>query len=232
MPKTKYVWAIGDGLIIDSDKIQKILNYLEKNYDFIVFDFMDRLKNETIKEEYSNEIEFFRDLTWHVTLLGSTILKKSLIEKTLKYNSKKYVGGYFIHLGILLEAISREKFQGIVKVYKKNILKKKSGWSDLVFTTFCDSWINFINLLPEIYNSQKENVIKSHGVKSKLFSIKSFVSIRINCEEYSLKDIYKNRKNIKRITSVPNLIIYLIWLFPKPVLIEIKKILKKGIFNE
>ncbi|MGL5962584.1 MAG: glycosyltransferase, partial [Cetobacterium sp.] len=43
IPNTKYVWAIGDGLIIRKDKIKSILEILERDYDFIVFDHFDRI---------------------------------------------------------------------------------------------------------------------------------------------------------------------------------------------
>lgn len=238
LPQTKYVWVIGDGLIIDSKKIEKILEYLEDDYDIIVFDYMDRLKNERIKLEYEDAVEFFKDIAWHATLLGSTIFKKSLIENTLKKKSSKYIGTYFMHLGILLEAISNKKFKGIIKkeqVCNNNLLKKKSTWSNITFNTFCNGWINFINLLPKTYNSEKEYVIKIHGVKSRLFSIKNFIFIKATYDEYTLKDIYKNRKNLKRVTNVPQIMIYLIWLVPKSFLIlviRILKKLKKGVYNE
>ncbi len=229
IPQTRYVWAIGDGLIVDSSKLKKILTYLEEDYDFVVFDFMNRLQKEKIKGIHTDEIEFFKDVGWHVTLLGSTILKKDLINETLKYNSQKYIGTYFMHLGILLESISNKKFKGIVKkeeVCYQNILKKESTWSSLTFDTFCDGWINFINLLPEVYNFEKEYVIKTHGIKSGLFSIKNLILIRLNYREYYLKDIYRNRQNIERVTDVSLILIYLTWLSPKFLLSGIRKISK------
>lgn len=230
LPETTYIWVIGDGLIPDSSKIQKILKILEKDYDFIIFDFMGRLRREDIKNNYENEVEFFKDICWHATLLGSTIVKKKLIEETLKLNSSKYIGSFFIHLGVLLEAISNENFKGLIEkgeVCKRNNLKNGSTWSHFTFGTFCEGWIKFINLLPETYNSEKEHVIKYHGIKSKLFSIKGFILIRLVSKEYSLKDIYRNRKNIKRITNVPLILIYIIWLFPKFILTGAEKVLKK-----
>ncbi|MGL5050111.1 MAG: glycosyltransferase [Fusobacteriaceae bacterium] len=230
IPETKYVWVIGDGLIIKENKVEKILKVLEKNYDIIIYDYSKRIKNKRIKEFYSKKEDFFKDLSWHITLLGSTILKKEYIKYSLGNFSEKYVGTFFMHLGILLESVSNKEFKAIVikeEVCENNPLKKASSWSNLTFDTFCDGWIKFIELLPDIYVNQKEYVIKSHGVKSKLFSIKFLFFLRARYDEYSVKKIYQNRKKLKRVTNVPILIMYLIWVMPKCILNIPIKILEK-----
>lgn len=218
IPNTKYVWAIGDGLIVRKERIMEVLEILKEGYDIIVFDYLERIKKEKIKKYYSNNSEFFKDLCWHITLLGSTIFKKELIESSLEKCYLKYMDTYFMHLGILLESISNQNFKAIIikeGVCKNNPLKKSSTWSSLTFKTFCDGWIKFIGLLPDVYIKQKEYVIKSHGVKSGLFTVKIFVFLRAKYNEYSIKNIYINRKNLKRVTNVPICILYLIWLIPK-----------------
>jgi len=226
IPNTQYLLVMGDSLILKISCLDKIIKTLKnEKLDFLILN--SRIKNLENKK-YTNKLEFFKELTWHCTLIGSTIFNSKLIgiAKEKKIFSK-YEESDFIQLGVLFESLnSKEEIYGIFLnelLLKGNSLKKISYWKRNTFDVFGYKWIEFIENLPSAYNKYKREVILSHGIKSGLFTLKGFLNLR--AENIFGKKEYRKYKNIfPKITNISNMNLLIILIIP----IFILKILKKN----
>ncbi|MHD0317763.1 glycosyltransferase [Fusobacterium sp. THCT1E2] len=231
LPKSEYVFVIGDSITINEKDLEHIFYFLKKNsYEYVILNLKNRVND--IKEKiYKDNVELFSDLAWHCTLIGSTIYNKKIIEICEKRNIfTKYLKDPFIQVGILFEGINLlEKSEGIFldkEFIAINNYKKKSSWANETFYVFGIKWINFIEGLPEIYEVKKKKVILDHGIKSGLFRVKSFLGLRAN-GYFTKKDYYTYREIFPKITNVKLKVIFLISIIPKIFLQLIKKIYRK-----
>lgn len=231
LPKSEYVFVIGDSITINEKDLEYVFYFLKQNsYEYIILNLKDRVSD--IKEKiYEDNIELFSDLAWHCTLIGSTIYNKKIIETCEKRNIfMKYLKDPFIQVGILFEGINLlEEPKGIFlekEFISVNNYKKKSSWTENTLYIFGIKWIEFIEGLPEIYETKKKKVILDHGMKSGLFRMKSFLGLRAN-GYFTKKDYYTYREIFSKITNINVKIIFLISIIPKIFLQLIKKLYKK-----
>lgn len=226
-----YSLIIGDSNYISKENLEDILNILKtKRYDILVLN-SGRVKDIKTNKEYIDKQEFFEELTWHCTLIGSTIYKKEFLETAINRGIyEKYTGNDFFQLGILLEGLYYKENCKVFFIQKKSLnpieIPKESYWKKNTFKTFGKDWIEFIERLPQDLKN-KEEVIKSHGIKSGLFSIKGFIHLRK--KNYLNIDILSKNKNlIQRLSKVKFFYLYLICLLPI-ILIQKIKILRDKI---
>lgn len=226
IPDAEYLLVMSDSLILDINYLNEIIEILKnKNPDFLI------LNNGRVKEqqnkEYTNKLEFFKELTWHCTLIGSTIFNSDLIKIAKEKDIfPKYKKSDFIQLGVLFESLNYKKeIYGIFLsklLLKGNSLKKISYWRKNTFDVFGYKWIGFIENLPTDYDEYKKEVILSHGIKSNLFTLKGFFNLRTE-NVFGISE-YKKYKNIfYKITNIRNINLLIISIIP----IFILKILKK-----
>ncbi|WP_302162714.1 glycosyltransferase family A protein [uncultured Fusobacterium sp.] len=225
VPNTKYLVVMGDSLILDIDYLSEIIEILKnKNPDFLILN--SRVKSQKSKE-YIDKLEFFKELTWHCTLIGSTIFNSELIKiGKEKGIFLKYEKSDFIQLGILFESLNYKKeIYGIFLsklLLKANSLKKTSYWKKNTFDIFGYKWIQFIENLPNVYDRYKKEVILSHGIKSNLFTLRGFLNLRLE-NGFGINEYRKYKNIFYQITDINRIIILLISIIP----IFILKILKK-----
>lgn len=225
VPNTKYLVVMGDGLILDIDYLSEIIEILKnKNPDFLILN--SRVKSQQSKE-YIDKLEFFKELTWHCTLIGSTIFNSELIKiGKEKGIFLKYEKSDFIQLGILFESLNYKKeIYGIFLsklLLKVNSLKKISYWKKNTFDIFGYKWIQFIENLPNVYDRYKKEVILSHGIKSNLFTLRGFLNLRLE-NGFGINEYRKYKNIFYQITDINRIIILLISIIP----IFILKIVKK-----
>lgn len=225
-----YSLIIGDSNYISKENLEDILNILKtKRYDILVLN-SGRVKDIKTNKEYIDKQEFFEELTWHCTLIGSTIYKKEILELvTNRGIYKKYTGNDFFQLGILLEGLYYKENCKAFFIQKKSLIPvkipKESYWRKNTFKTFGEDWIEFIEMLPQDLKN-KEKVIKSHGIKSKLFTFLGFLKLReqgiLTKEELKIK-----KEIILRVTDLDYLILNLVVIIPKSILKVLFKIRKK-----
>lgn len=177
-----YSLIIGDSNYISKENLEDILNILKtKRYDILVLN-SGRVKDIKINKEYINKQEFFEELTWHCTLIGSTIYKKEFLETAINRGIyEKYTGNDFFQLGILLEGLYYKENCKAFFIQKKSLIPveipKESYWKKNTFKTFGEDWIEFIEILPQGLKN-KEEVIKSHGIKSGLFTRGGYLNLK------------------------------------------------------
>lgn len=218
-----YSLIIGDSNYISKENLEDILNILKtKRYDILVLN-SGRVKDIKTNKEYIDKQEFFEELTWHCTLIGSTIYKKEFLETAINRGIyEKYIGNDFFQLGILLEGLYYKEDCKVFFIQKKSLtsvkIPKESYWRKNTFKTFGEDWIEFIEMLPQDLKN-KEEVIKSHGIKSKLFTFSGFLKLRAQ-GIFNKSELNNNKKMILKLTNLKNRELKWISIFPKNFLLN------------
>jgi hypothetical protein len=221
--KTNYIWPIGDSTNINTKKMDKFDKFINNNNKILV------IKNELVEIKKTLNLRyFFREYSWHLLLLGSTIYHKDIKKFKIKTQSIN-----FPHLNIIINYIYKNKI--IPKFYPKVVLsnfKKKSYWSKKIFETF------FLNLEKTIENfqffSKNDRIfaIKKHNEVTRIFSLKSLLFYRID-KLYSFKIFKKYKYYLEKFTDTNITFALLITLFPTFILnILIKIYFYKNIFKK
>lgn len=238
-PVSDYIYVIGDSSIVPIEHLKNIIERLKNEKpDFYILNC--RVKDVQDKI-YSSSTDFFKELTWHCTLIGSTIYSSEIIKLAYNHNIiEKYKQSDFIQLGVLLEALLLKKqIKGMF--FKENVLRgvglvKTSTWRHEPFKVFGEDWIKFIDNLSSEYNKFKDYVIRSHGVKSRLFSLSGICHLRYEGSLNS-KSYKEYECTIEKITNINKSVIYLIAKLPKKLFIVfkwrsmVKKILPQKVIN-
>ena len=191
---TKYVWLLGDTYKIPVDGLSYLIELFsldKKSYDLIVFNCANRVK-DVPNQDYIDPNKIFCDLAWHMTCLSVLVYSQRLIKNS---NFRRYQNTNFIQTGIIFEYLACNDFfvhwnmsLSVDGITLPGI--KKTSWVNYTFEIWTERWANFIFSLPPIYTvTNKIKVIKSHGVKSSLFSFNALLMLRargiLNLTAYS-----------------------------------------------
>lgn len=183
IPKTDYIWLLGDTYQIQSNGINFLIPIIldkKSKFDAIVVNVDNRVK-DIGGRDYVEKNELLIDLGWHMTCMSSLIYGKHLLDSA---NFDRYRETYFIQTGIILEFIEDKEF--LIKWESGNSVLpiildgvKKNSWQNRTFEVWVEKWSNFVFSLPPSYNIEtKLRCIKSHGLKSGMFSVKGLLSLR------------------------------------------------------
>lgn len=226
---SEYLLVIGDSSYIPAKNLKNILEILKlRKYDVLVLN-NERVKDIKEDKEYRDKQEFFEEMTWHCTLIGSTIYKQEFLKlNMIKGIYEKYTGNDFFQLGILLEGINYKENIEVLFIKKKNLfsvkIPKESYWRKNTFKIFGEDWIKFIEILPKDFQN-KDKVIKLHGVKSGLFTLKEFIFLREkNC--FNLDILKKNKELILKLSEIKIFYLYLIAVAPKILIRKLRDTIK------
>jgi hypothetical protein len=196
-PDAEYIWYIGDSVIINNGALSMAMQVIAKDtFDFIVVGAENR-ESGIHSRAYQDENEFFHDLAWHATFTGATIYRKAILKID---HYQKYFNTNFIQLGILLEEMAYSE-KGLYWInencFRCNPKKGGSYWNNNIFKVFADDWCNFIRNLPEVYNNNKNAVIRSHSDHTGLFKLRNYLELRknniLNIQSY--RKYYDNLKD-------------------------------------
>ncbi|WP_313127202.1 glycosyltransferase [Proteiniclasticum ruminis] len=220
LPDTEYIWYLGDSQIIEQKYFSNVLDNLDKyNPDFYVVNAKERC-NPIPSKIYSNKEEFFVDLSWHATLTGATIYRRTSIDLS---EARKFIGSNFIQLGILLESNSfgiRSLFWDDRPLIYMNQNKRDSYWTKSVFNVFAKDWCVFVLSLSNYTYDDKLKVIKSHSVHTGIFAYHQLKAYRKE-KVLTLITYMKYRKYLKYCTSVPLWVMFFVSIMPT-VLIKVE----------
>lgn len=231
IPDQDYVWLMGDTYHIPEELMELVLRELlnnEKSFDYIILNANSRVC-DTPSQHYSDKNKLLRDLGWHMTCMSSLVYKKSAISNA---NFTRYRDTYFIQVGIIFEYIEDKMFSicWIDFPSVENITiygLKKNSWQSITFEIWVNRWSNFVFSLPPSYKLEsKLECIRSHGIKSGLFSIKGLLLLRAaGLLDYAL---FKKYNNIYLFAINRNkLLIFIICSTPIVVLNTFRKLVKK-----
>lgn len=227
--KYDYAWLCGDGCIINlDDAILSISTFINQKIDVIHLDNLDPFALKT--KEYVICQKFFKECFWRITLYGSTIISNHLYRIFKSDNiANKYEGSGFLYQCSLMEYCASHNFSAVHLVcdyYKKNPYKQMSTWRSKTLWQWGKSWYESIIKLPDVYNDEKEYVIRSHDKIIHIFSIKELLDLRMN-NNLQRNDIKRYKKYLKKCTNTNIIIFYFISYIPPLVIRKIRNLVKK-----
>lgn len=185
LPKSKYIWLLGDTSTFDSDGFDKIvsLSQLKESFDVIILNDAGRAKNMS-NGIISDRNILLRDLGWHMTQMSTLIYSSSLLKSA---NFRRYRDTNFIQTGIIFEYLAYQPDISVwclpdvnIRGFKVEGIEKK-GWQSETFEIWMRRWPNFVMSLPAIYDLEnKQHTIKMHNRFAKVFSFSKLLRLRAN----------------------------------------------------
>ena len=217
----EYLWLIGDSFCWNKNVMQSVRNWLECGFDLLVVDDLD--PDRLGVKFYDDQNTIFQECAWRMTLFGSTVLnvRRMLSDVNWEQIKARYFASdtinHFHVLFYFVRIMELQRFKGIhvgVPMASKigTTQKKENSWWNNVFHIWMDCWKKSINSLPEYYKSKKQ-VIKSHGIKSGLFSFNGFIKLR-RLGVLTLENYLKYKNEWKEFTDVSPCLIRLISIMP------------------
>jgi hypothetical protein len=224
LPKTEYVWLLGDSIILKRGAIENVLEIITQIRPQIIGVNAKNRDLDINSTLYDDPNEVLDQFGWHLTLTGTTIYSNISISTIHGIDIEENTNFPQIAL-IFNHLLSSCSFYWINKRWLFANDKKLSYWSKDLFKVFIDDWSNVIRNLPTIYTrDKKEKVILEHSRKLKLFGLRSLLKARY-LDAYNLIVFKKYQEALvdhSGLSLVPLLVILLI---PKTVLriiLEIK----------
>lgn len=184
----EYVWVSADHTWWTEQILKELQSVLKKSYDLVVVNGRDCEKIG--RKEYTDRNELFIDCAWHMTMYGAAIVKVSTMLKEVPWDelSARYLVKERInhsHVALYFEQIARlEHFCALHLPTKAGMsevppVRLTSGWKKETFSIWISYWESMIQMLPECY-TRKEEVIRKHGIYSKVFSYQGLEQARMD----------------------------------------------------
>lgn len=184
MPQADYIWLLGDTYQIQPESIDFLIELFcteRSSFDVVVFNVVDRVKGIR-GGDYSDKNKLLNDLGWHMTCMSSLVYSRSLISNA---NFERYRDTNFIQTGIIFEYIENKNFlirwvddHSVLPVVLDRV--SKISWQEEIFEVWIKRWSSLIFSLPPSYDIDvKLQCIKSHALKTGLFSLKGFFFLRL-----------------------------------------------------
>lgn len=225
-PVERFVWYIGDSIIIEPGGIELILTHISVyNPDIISVNIVGReLDNQ--KKWYIDGNTALDELGWHLTCTGVTIYSKKLIGTHIALiDLSKCIN--FPQTALIFKGLESED----CKLYFENKKlirgnsKKNSYWQKTIFNVFLRDWANFVNNLNFLSDENKKKVIVMHSRETGIFNLKSLLSYRMK-GLFGLRDYVSFFKDLRIHSSVNILVILIIVLTPQFIFRILNKIRK------
>jgi len=226
LPKTEYIWYLGDSMIIQKGAIKEILSIIDKYGPNLIAFNADR-ENEFMDTGLFNSSQhLLSELAWHLTLTGVTVYRRVDIVN-LDFDYRKFIN--FPQLAYILKILFSGDGSNLFwlnqKLVKSNI-KKISYWSNNIFRVFIDDFKNLfkefsINMSPELIDI----IISKHTKKSGIFNYRSLAKLREQgVYNYSTYRIY--HRDIAKYAKKNSFILLLISITPKFIFSYLKKVIR------
>lgn len=243
--QSEYFYLLGDGVLIDFNKLEKYLLSIEYDkYSVIGFrginEINKKVQNKITKKNKDNFIvcndctEYFKNYFWLLTLYGASIVKRNVLDISQE-NIGKYIEmkSPFMYICSLFEGISVNTGSysfSFVDFITPNPYKKDSGWmaNKSAIEFFCYKYFISVQKLPSVLNAQNRKFLISHNKYSGLFSFKGILRLRLN-GNITRGKISEYRKYINKTVPFPKvLMIYNSILIPRKLLLLVKKLIHKS----
>lgn len=213
---SKFVWYLGDSMVIPLDAFDEVMNIIytcKDDLDFICLNSLN--KNNYPLGVVADTHDFIVNNSWHMTLTGITIYNHKVIE-WMRNNDFYGKHKNFMQLGIILQYCEqfKAKFYWCGNLIVANNKNKKSYWSNNTISVFASDWWNFIDQFDKLFSTyEKEKVAKSHSLNTYVFGLNHFIKIRAN-SELKLNLIKKYKFELKKTSKTPFCLIYAVALLP------------------
>jgi len=235
MPKSRYVWLLGDSSKINNEVFLEILKQSQNDYDMILLNDKGRVKD--IKSQLISDHEYLMvSLGWNMSQMSTLIFSKKLINHA---NYSKFYNSNFIQTGIIFDYLAFKK-----NIYIKwnqdfsiNAIKldrvKKISWQSITFDIWLRKWAQVVMELPNLYSDDaKLEMIQKHNYNAKIFSVRNLLILRSR-NYYSLRHFIKYKQYfIVSIGSFSTTKFILIGLLPVTIIRSILKSKKLGVLTK
>lgn len=227
--KSKFVWYLGDSIIIPLNVFDEVISIISKNgddVDFICLNLLNRYNYQT--GVVSDVHDFIVDSTWHMTLTGATIYNHKVVEWI---NNVNFHGRHknFMQLGVILQYCEqfKAKFYWCGNLTILGNKNKKSYWTNNTVSVFAHDWWCFVDQFDKLFSlSEKKKIAKSHSLNTHVFGLKNFLQMRSN-GELNLNLIRKYKYYLVKTSKTPFVLIFLITFIPIKLIQAIARKVKK-----
>jgi glycosyltransferase involved in cell wall biosynthesis len=224
---TKYIWLIGDKVIIPEAALIGVLNDLKLNdYDAYVVNSVSR--HEKIKDKtYICKNELLAELGWHMTYMGCLIYSKDIIDAGC---FKRYYNSSFLQTGIAFEYFDSHRcyvrMNASIKTEYIHVILEDYWANTIPIEICCKCWFLFVMSLPLGYTYEtKKKCILDHGGKSGFFTLKNILILRMK-NLFSMKILSTYKYFITQTISYPFVVLFCIACIPC-VLLKAMRYIKK-----
>lgn len=178
LPKTDYVWLLGDSIVIKRGAIKNVLEVIDSDQPGIIAVNASNRAIDSINCHHEDCNRVFSTFAWHLTLTGATIYSKNAIasvESLIKSEFKN-----FPQIALIFNYLSTScSFHWLNNKWIFSNIEKTSYWTNNMFKVFLEDWSNVIRSLPDCYDHpDKEKAIIDHSQKGYLFGPKSLLLAR------------------------------------------------------
>ena len=214
-PDAEYVWLCGDKFVIRPEHYAEILSYIGKSYDVITI-YGYPLKGT---RRFDNLSRFAYYAIVPITHLGSTIIKKKLIESFNISEAREENAPFGVQLSYLRAIANIERFRGVVidKGTQTSIIsryKTPSGSASCMWFSWVQNWYHFIELLPSAYEDIREGLYNRPDLQLGFFSIKELLRQRSE-GQFDLKKFMECRQYAKKVIVMHNIFVFCIAILPQ-----------------
>ena len=192
LPKTDFVWLLGDCIILERGAIKKVSEIISQTKPQLI-SVNAKNRDLDIDSVYCNDFNKVLDqFGWHLTLTGAVIYSRSVISSIDEIAQNEYKN--FPQIALIFYYLTVAcSFYWINDRYIKANREKESYWLNDIFEVFIDDWSNVIRNLPDCYGvDNKDKVILEHSRKVKLFGLRSLLKARYT-GSYNI-DLFKEYK--------------------------------------
>ena len=212
IPRTKYVWLLGDGLRVFESSLKLILDVIKKEKPGLIS--MNAVgRNLKYKSSlYKNCLDVFQNLGWHLTLTGATIYSRSAIE-SMKYEEIIKFDN-FPQIPFMFNFLAKGNSMYWINEKLIKSSKKEGYWVKNAFSIFIGDLGKAINNLPAPYSEKiKNNVFAQHSRNTNLFGFKLLLELRCY-GAYNFIIYKKYRKILKYHSPLNPVLLIAISIFP------------------
>ena len=213
IPKTDYVWLVGDSLLLIKELIPKVLKIVnEDNYDLLTVNVSGRnLDYESKSYDDCNEV--LLKFGWHMTLTGATIYSQNIIASVNKLKMNK--SRNFPHFSLSFHYLATKcSFFWINEILIGGTPGHLSFWLKDCFTVFIEDWGNAVRSLPDTYSADlRERVILRHSRLAETFSLRPLLNLRM-LGIYNYQEYNKHKKILATHSGMNLFVLFMVSIIP------------------
>lgn len=226
LPKTNYVWLLGDSTYLNKNSLKYIFDVINNHEPDIIGVNSELRKLDINNNIYKKYNDVLNDLAWHLTWTGVTIYSQKSISTIDEIDRDRYVN--FPQIALIFTHLSKScSFYWINHNMISSTKKDSSYWSQRIFQVWFEDWKKTIYNLPDVYNKKiKEKVYLDHARKTNLFNLKTILWMR-SIDIYNFNSFRKYKKLLVLHSGFGVLTLMLILLIPKSILRIFKNLIIK-----
>lgn len=185
IPKEKYIWYLGDSMILNKGTIGKILKIVADNdFDFVSVNAEGRRLDKESRV-YTDALVAFSDIGWHLTMSGATIYRRTTLDLE-KIDVSECIN--FPQLAIIFKNFDKKRLYWISEKLVSSNPNKKSYWSSRVLDVFVTDYYKTLNYIFDD-KSNISHLVYQHARNSGLLSVFSLLGLvankNINSDSYT-----------------------------------------------